>query len=52
MRCKEFDDEHIITHKIVHHTSHGDYTIGVGPINMCRRYVEEHINTNLSIIEL
>lgn len=49
----EFWNEHIITHKLVHVSKDGKaQTIGVGSINMCKRYVKEHDKLNLIIEEL
>ena len=49
----EFWNEHIITHKLVHISKDGKaQTIGVGPINMCMRYVLENDTLKLIIEEL
>lgn len=49
----EFWNEHIITHKLVCLSKDGKAeTIGVGSINMCKRYVQEHSKLNLIIKEL
>ena len=49
----EFWREHIITHKLVHISKDGKVqTVGVGSINMCKRYVQEHDKLNLIIEEL
>lgn len=49
----EFWNEHIITHKLIYTWRDGrEETIGVGSLNMCKRYVQEHDNHNLKIEEL
>jgi hypothetical protein len=52
MNSKEFWDEHVITHKLIIYEGSVRKTIGVGPINMCRRYVQEHPKLNVIIKEL
>lgn len=49
---QEFWDEHVITHKLVLYKGSVSKIIGVGPINMCRRYVQEHPKSNVIIKEL
>jgi hypothetical protein len=49
----EFWNEHVITHKLVYLRKDGKAeTIGVGSINMCKRYAEENNKLNLIIEEL
>lgn len=48
----EFWKEHIITHKVIRHYEDKDVFIGVGPYNMCKRYVEDSPRINLTIEEL
>ena len=53
MNSQEFWDEHIITHKLVYHHKDGKReAIGVGSINMCNRYVEQHPKLKITIEEL
>ncbi|GEM_PF-1714248 len=52
MTAQEFEDEHIITHKLVQTYKNRQETIGVGSINMCKRYVEQHPKLKIEIIKL
>ncbi len=52
MTQQEFDDEYIITHKLVLTYRNKQETIGVGSINMCRRYVENNPKLNIKIVKL
>lgn len=49
----EFWNEHVITHKLVKFSNSGTaITIGVGSINMCKRYVKDNPKLDLLIVEL
>ena len=52
MNQQEFWDEHIITHKLVRIYPDKEITIGVGSINMRKRYVAENPNAKIIIMEL
>ena len=52
MTAQEFEDEHIITHKLVQTYKNRQETIGVGSINMCKRCVEQHPKLKIEIIKL
>jgi hypothetical protein len=48
----EFWNEHIITHKVIRHYDDKQVFVGVGPYNMCKRYVEGNPKAKFTIEEL
>lgn len=48
----EFWNEHIITHKVIRHHDGKHMFVGVGPYNMCKRYVESNPKMQFTIEEL
>jgi hypothetical protein len=52
MNNMEFWNEHIITHKVIRHYDDKQVFIGVGPYNMCKRYVDENPKAKFTIEEL